>query len=373
MTDEPRRARAAWALEDATGKCVQQGESEANVDDEGLGVGTARVAFVDADTLHAGEYRIELGLWPTGRLILTDLGRRFDTFSNALRQARNQARIAGMLAHAPSMPEVFEGALLHPGPADPVELQVYSTHITIVPAHADPWQVPLGALDDVVVSDNPPSVVLKSGATQVVIGQLARRRDAFQAAVSRQRNAQAQLLARYTNRSGFADGLGMPRDRISGFDAMLDRCCSADRLDGAKKVLAATAGGEPRLGFVQLLDPDDESLQAKSALPETWASFLLVPAGKCVVLEILAGPAAATYMFEGDVESVNRDLQQLHFRRAPLALTATQAEITPDNPYRLALRRLEPLKRLRAATRSRIVHSEGWETALAKSLSSSRH
>jgi hypothetical protein len=368
VTDEPRRVRAAWALEDATGKCVQKGESEAVIDDEGLGVGTARVAFLDADALRAADYRIELDLWPAGRLILSDLGRRFDAFSSALHQARNQARVAGLLAHAPSMPEVFEGAILSPRAVAGVELQVYSTHVTIVPAVADPWQLPLGALTDVAIADDPPSVVLTTGSDRITIGQLARRRDALRAAISAERNAQAQLLAKYTSRSGFADGLGMPRDRISGFDALLDRCSSTDRLDGARKILAATAGQQPRLGFVQLLDPDTDSLQAKSPLPENWASFLLVPAGKRVVLEILAGPAAATYVFEGEIEATNRDLQQLHFRRAPLAMTAGQTEITPDNPYRLALRRLEPLKRLRNATRARLAHSAGWEKALGDSL-----
>jgi hypothetical protein len=43
--------------------------------------------------------------------------------------------------------------------------------------------------------------------------------------------------------------------------------------------------------------------------------FLLVPVGPLTVLEILAGPAAATYVFRDEIESVNRDLQLLHFRR----------------------------------------------------------
>lgn len=368
MTDEPRRARATWALEDAAGLRIQQAESEAVIDDTCMSIGTISVAFVDVDALCAADYRIELDLWPAGRLVLTELGRRFDSFTRALRQARNQARVAGLLAHAPALPGVFEGALLSPAPADPVELQVYSTHITIVPANADPWQIPLGVLLDVAVSDDPPSVVLVTGDGRIAIGQLARSRDAFHASISAQRNAQAQLLARYTNRSGFADGLGIPRDRISGFDALLERCCCADRIDGARKILASESGGQSRLGFVQLLDPDAESLQAKSALPGNWASFLLVPAGNRVVLEILAGPSAATYVFEGDIDAVNRDLQLLHFRRAGLALSAAQAEITPDNPHRLALRRLEPLKRLRAAIRGRLVHGADWSAALAKAL-----
>ncbi len=205
VTDDTRRAGTSWALEDAAGRRIQAGQSEAVIDDEGLGVGTARIAFVDADALHAVDYRVELDLWPAGRLVLTELGRRFESFARALRQARNQARIAGLLTHAPSTPEVFEGALLAPQPSGPIELQVYSTHITIVSADADPWQVPLGALDDVTAGgDDPPSVVLKTGAGNIAIGRLARRRDAFQAAVSAQRNAHAQLLATYTNRSAFA-------------------------------------------------------------------------------------------------------------------------------------------------------------------------
>jgi hypothetical protein len=98
VTDEPRRARAAWALLDTA-----------------------------------------------GRLVLTELGRRFDTFTRALRLARNQARVAGLLAHGPAMPEVFDGAMLSSGSAQPVELQVYPTHITIVPGDSDPWQLPFGA------------------------------------------------------------------------------------------------------------------------------------------------------------------------------------------------------------------------------------
>jgi hypothetical protein len=135
-------------------------------------------------------------------------------------------------------------------------------------------------------------------------------------------------------------------------------------MDGARELLALAAGGEPRLGYAQLLDPDGETLAARAPLPEHWASFLLVPVGPRVVLEVLAGPSAATYVFEGTIEEINRDLQQLHFRRAQLALGDAQASITPDNPHRLALRKLAPLQRLRAATRARLTHTGDWSGAL---------
>src|SRR5204862_2407763 len=114
--------------------------------------------------------------------------------------------------------------------------------------------------------------------------------------------------------AGFADGLGIVRDGIRGFDDLLQRCASSERIEGAVTLLGLAAA-EPRLGFVKLLDPDGGSAAA-DPLPDDWASFLLVACNRSVVLEILAGPSAATYVFGGAIDDINRDLQLLHFRRA---------------------------------------------------------
>jgi hypothetical protein len=55
-------------------------------------------------------------------------------------------------------------------------------------------------------------------------------------------------------------------------------------------------------------------------------------------------------------------------RRARAAFVRHDAAVTPANPHRLALRRLEPLIRLRACTTARIGHNEGWAAALAQAL-----
>jgi hypothetical protein len=366
--DDTRRAPAAFALTQADGGSGPAGDAEAVIDDDVLTVGPVTLAWLDADAVTAADYRITIDCWPGGRLQLSQLGRRFDTFVAALARARNQARVAGLLAHAPAAPDVFAGAILGQGGARPAELQVYPTHVTVVPEGGDPSQVPHGALVALEAPDDPPSVALVTAAGRTVVGQLARRRDAFLAAVAQRRDAQAKLLHEYAGQPGFSDGRGVSRPSVPGFDALVERCSCADRLEGARALLAAAKGGEPQLGFVQLLDPDAEALQAPSALPEDWASFLLVPVGRLVVLEVLAGPSAATYVFEGGIEPVNGDLQALHFRRAGLALTAEQASITPANPHRLALRRLAPLQRLRAATRARLAHGEHWTDALAKAV-----
>jgi hypothetical protein len=368
VTDEQRRAKAAYELHGAGGAVTAHGSAQAEITDEGVSVGPVTIAFLDADTLRVADYRIEIGCWPSGTLVLTELGRRFDAFAGELRKARDHARVAGLLAHGVAMPAVFSGAVLGTGAPRPVDCHVYDTHITFVPTDADPWQLPLGALTSIEAQDEPPAVVLGTTQGPTVVGQLARMRDEFLRAVTARRDAQAQLLEALTGVPGFADGLGVERPRVPGFDRLVERFTAPDRAECAAALLKVAKGGEPRLGFVQMLDPDAEALQSPEALPEHWASFLLVPAGPLTVLEILAGPSAATYVFGAPMADVGRDLQLLHFRRGALALSGKDAEPAAGSPWRLALRKLEPLLRLRAATRARLIHNEGWAGALARAL-----
>jgi hypothetical protein len=285
-----------------------------------------------------------------------------------MRRCRNAARVAGLGAHGTTMPTAFPGALLGDAAPAKADFQVYDTHVTAVPEAGDPFQVPHGALTRIGVQEDPPGVVLETARGRTVAGQLARQRDAFARLIGEQRDAQATLLEKLTGQRGFADGHGMERPRIAAVDDLLRRFTAPERLDGARTLVAKAAGGEPRLGFVKLLDPEGEAAAPPDAMPEHWASFLLVPIGGLVVLELLAGPKAASYVLSGNIGDVNADLQQLHFRRAALALTDQQAELTPKNEHRLALRKLEPLKRLRAATRGRLIHNDGWAAALEQAL-----
>jgi hypothetical protein len=367
MTLDTRRAPVSFALYDESGSVRQSGEAEAVVGDDALVVGPVTVSWLDADVAAAADYRIQLDLWPRGRLVLSQLGRRFDTFSAELQRIRNQARVAGLLAHGITMPEVFSGALLSREGPTPAELQVYDTHVTVVPVDRDPWQLPLGAITSLRAQADPPAIVLETPSGLTTVGQLARRRDACEVAITERREAQRRLLADVTGQAGFSDGWALGQREIRGFDELIERYAAPERASGARQLLAV-ATAEPRLGFVQLLDPDGDAVRGASVLPENWAAFLLVPSGTLTVLEILAGPSAATYAFRGDLGAVNRDLQLLHFRRAPLALTGDQAQLTPSNPHRLALRKLEPLKRLRAATVARVFHTDGWANSLWSTL-----
>jgi hypothetical protein len=364
---ESRQAAGHYTLVDGAGAVLEQGAGAAVIDDHRLQIGPLVVAHLDADGLRAADHRIEIDRWPGGRLLVTGLGRRFDTFARELAQARNRARVIGLLVHGLTAPEIFEGAVLDEPNHGRAEIHVYDTHVTIVPEAGLPWQVPFGALTRVELLEQPAAVVLSEASHRTSLGWLARRRDALFALLSERVHGQRRLLSELTGQDGFADGLGLSRSAIHEFDRLRARVTTPLRAATADTILAA-ADAEPRLGFVKLLDPDDETLESPTALPDHWAAFLLAPVRDKTVLEILSGPSAATYVFRGAIDEVNRDLQWLHFRRAPLVLGHEAARLTPDNPLRLALRALEPLRRLRDRAIVRVVHDEGWTAALRAAI-----
>ena len=369
-TDETRKAHASYALYDAGGRVEASGEADAEAGDEALTVGSVALNWLDADTLRAAGYSVTLDRWPSGCLVLSQLGRRFETFSAAVCEARDRARVSGLLAHGLDDPLPFTGAVLEPAPVREARLLLYATHLTVVPKEDEPFQVPYGAIAGQRIDAARHAVALETSGGSIVLGQLGRRLDAFNSALGAGRGAQAKLLADLTGEMVFADGQGVARSALHRIDELVRAFAAPERAAGLPALLAPADPPEAvRFGFVKLLDLDEQLAPAARELPEHLASFLLVPVRRHVVLEILAGPSAATYVFEGDIGEINRDLQALHFRRRPLALSGKEAELTLSNPYRLALRKLPALQRLRAATCARLNHGSGWEAALAKAIS----
>src|SRR5689334_2562822 len=131
--DDARRAAATYARLDGAGRVVEEGSGTALVDAERLHVGPLVAAHLDADALRIADHRLTIDLWPSGQLVIAGLGRRFDSFARALAQARNRARVAGLLAHGLSAPEIFDGAVLDATRHGRAEIHVYDTHVTIVP------------------------------------------------------------------------------------------------------------------------------------------------------------------------------------------------------------------------------------------------
>jgi len=362
MAEETRHATGRWERSGAGAPA--SGEGPLEISDDGVTAGPVAVEFLDVDTLTDADRVLTLGLFPEGSLRLSMLARRHETFAAALGEARDRARLTGLLAHGVIVPETFAGALRADGRE--ARFLIYATHMAVVPKTGDPFQIPYGDVTAVSFEAADWAVVLETSAGPIAFGRLARQTDAFHRAVVGARDAQARRLEAIAGSSAFADGRGVAAEALPELDRLLEAWMAPERAECAAAILAAADRKATRIGLVELLDPDGESLAAKTPLPENVAAFLLAEVRGKVVLEILSGPSAATYFFKGDVEAINRDLQQLHFRRRPLSLSEKEAAGEAGRPYRLALRKLEPLKRLRAAITARLLHTEGWAEAFAK-------
>lgn len=364
MSDsESRRATGSWFLTGVEGSVVASGEGDLRVTHDGLAFGPRSLEHLDADELLAHDRAIEIGIWPSGRVRLGMLGRRYDTFTAALKQARQTRRVEGMLAHGIDEPIRFRGAIVAPEFAT-ADLLLYSTHLTIAPERGDPWQLPIGSIRSIRRDERDWTIDVEARGTLYRFGQLARDTEKFGLQLQLA-DAECRKALGAPSSGEFSDGAGIAESQLAAFRDLVERWTAPERSEQASAILGCAS--DARLGVVKLLDTDSESLAAREPLPGSVAAFLLAPVGRLVVLEILSGPSAATYVFAGEIEAINRDLQEIHFRRRPLQLP--EAELTsPASPYRLAARRLEPLKRLRAATRTRIVHDERWAQNFAAAV-----
>jgi hypothetical protein len=401
---------------DSAGKTLSSGDAEIRLFADRLQIAPPGEApfdleFLDVDAVRSADYGIELSLWPEGKLVLARLGRLWESFAAALLDARDDAALHGALAHGLAEKARFDGAIADAESPVSAWLRVYPTHLAAMPRGGLPLQVPWGAVEEIRFDEPSYSVVLRAGAVERRFGRLARKTEAFRLACEEARREQQERIAlavkphlpalspiasrRLTG--AFQDGLGVSRSVLEAvapgsFDGLIELLASGERRERARKLAAASRPGEARVGIVELLDAEQRTEEGAGKetgtappqaetppLSENLAAFLLAPlaAAPVVALELLCGPAAATYVFQanaadpaGGLAGINVDLQTIHFRRAVLALTEAQALAAAGRPYRLALRAVPAVARLRAATLARIAHRRGdFETALGQAIS----
>jgi hypothetical protein len=361
VDSESRKATGTWRCTDAAGSVTTGEAAPLLIGDDSLSAGPRSAAYLDADQLAVVDRTIELTLHPSGRLAVSMLGRRHDTFAATLREAWLARRVAGMLAHGIEAPTRFRGVVVAPTPVG-ADLLLFTTHLTVAPDQGDPWQIPIGAITSVRHDANNWTIDIGAYDQVFRFGQLGRQTEAFALAVNDGVKKSRATLGAEDESPLFSDGVGVPASSLPAFTSLVERWASPERLEGAKAIAARAA--DPRIGLVTIVDTDGDMFAASDPLPDNVAAFLLAPLGSRVVMEIISGPSAATYVFDGHVDAMNRDLQQLHFRRRPLQLSDSELA-SPASDYRLAARRLDPLRRLRAATRDRFVHDAGHAEKIA--------
>ena len=399
MAEAPRPlagAAGGHTFADSAGQEVSSGEAELRLFADRLqvaprGAAPFDIEFLDVDGVSAADFAIELTLAPEGKLTLRKLGRLWESFSAAFLDARDDAVLHGALAHGLAEKSRFEGAAADSDPPKPAGLRVYPTHLAVVPRGGLPFQLPWGAVEEIRLDGADYAVVLRSAAAACRIGRLARKTEAFQRACEEARREQQERIvlavtphlpalspiAARRLTGAFQDGSGVAQSVLDAaapgaFGGLIERLAAGERLERARHLVEISSPGQARIGIVELLDAegtsgggDDEGdAEAHSPLGENLAAFLLAPiaSAPAVALELLCGPAAATYVFragEGGVAAINADLQAIHFRRAVLALTEAQAIGPAGRPYRLALRAVPEVARLRQAIVGRLIHGRG--------------
>ena len=400
MADAPKPiadAAGGHTFADSAGQAVSSGDAEFRLYSDRLQIAPRAsapfdVEFLDVDAVTSADYAIELTLPPEGKLKLEKLGRLWESFSAALLDARDDAVLRGALAHGLAEKSRFDGAAADSDPPKTAWLRVYPTHLAVVPRGGLPFQVPWGAVEEILLDSADYAVVLRSAAATRRIGRLARKTEAFQRACEEARREQQErivlavtphlpALSPIASRrltGAFQDGAGVAQSVLEAaapgaFGGLLERLASGERLERARRLVELSRPGEARVGVVELLDAegspgggDEESdtPEGHAPLGENLAAFLLAPiaSAPAVALELLCGPSAATYVFragEGGIAAINADLQAIHFRRAVLALTQAQAAGPAGRSYRLALRAVPEVARLRSSILGRIIHGRG--------------
>jgi hypothetical protein len=393
------RAVGEHTLTDSSGAAVSSGPAEFRLYADRVQIAPRSqapfdVEFLDVDAVSSAGYRIDLALWPEGRLLVEKLGRQQESFGSELLDARDEAVLHGALAHGLSERSRFDGALIDGDETVAASLRIYPTHLAAMPRGGLPRQIPWGSLEEISFQPDSYTVAFRSPADGLRVGKLARKTEAFRLACEEARRQQQERvvlavrpqlpplspIASRRLTGAFQDGLGVAQSVLEAaapgsFRGFIDRVAEGKRLERAASLLDRSRPGEARLGVVELLDigeragaaGDDEigSEEGPTPLGENLAAFLLVPFSDApvVALELLAGPSAATYLFRlaaddqsAAIAAINSDLQAIHFRRAVLALTEAQAAGPAGRPYRLALRAVPAIGRLRRAILARITH-----------------
>src|SRR5205814_1974823 len=91
--EEARRAHGRWELQ-LPGRAPLSGEGDLEVTDDAVFAGGVSVEHLDADGLRDADRVLALEFFPEGRLTISLLGRRHETFAAALAEARDRARLA---------------------------------------------------------------------------------------------------------------------------------------------------------------------------------------------------------------------------------------------------------------------------------------
>jgi hypothetical protein len=424
----------SFLLSDHAGNELARGEAEVRLEKESFTIHPKLgqpilLSLVDIVKLNPADYRLEISLAGGARILITDLGQRFDDLVSLLTDARNQMILKFLLiSESPRKVGVACG-LTHIDAsgkqhnARDCVLSLYDTCIVLMPPNTDPIRIHYSDIAKSEAKDYALSLVTESGDSFAISG-MGQELDSVVLELSNAMNAldlRTQSLVKLVVPE--ADPIAVMRLARILKDGRAARKMDIDSISQAfwpnlEKKLESTPVWESYQYLKSIGRPERSYAGIKRGLMgELTGDYIwfMVPiyggdqeAGNALALESVrlesdpgregsAGQVAdgesssggATYFFriagrqeygelsagEMDarvdrmVRTINQLMLDINFRREPIFLSDEQLQDPRFSRYRYALQKIETLRELRRLFIGRVVHSDQWRSDVQDLLS----
>lgn len=368
-----------------------------------------RLDFDDMDAVSAeGDLGITLALAGGLKLRLSKLGTRRDALLRELRAAWREHAVDRLRLGEATSPVRFDADVTRGGQTSPAEVRVYSTRITVLPERGEPFAQTLGSVTGVVFDDASYAVNFTAPDGDWSAGKLGKQTQPFQRLIEERRGALhtrggkalAQLLPGYDSLTLRRIGALLPDAAVASASAL--DAIKPGTFGALAKAAAATpalqkslaelqkraASGESAVCIAESRSPSDTEAEEPEPQPEGDEPAEAIPpnpalegrtiglvfplaGGKVLAVEVGGHAGKATYLFRANGTTPKQllaDWAQLDFKREPIYLAEDKLCSGPHGSWRMALRRSEPLQRLRAAYLGRLAHGANWSANLDKQL-----
>ncbi len=403
---------SSYLLYDRGGQEISSGEATAQLDEENLRVlpklGEALLfPFRDIIDIVEGDYRIHLTFTSGERLVLFNLGYRYEDFLSALTKLRNELLLKDMLMKETLKKSGIEAELAYFNEGDKqiqkgeCEVRLYETAIVILPPKGEPVRIPYSDLSEMREEDH--RLVLNTEyAERIVLSKMGDKYDEV-----------VKILSDLINALSLKVQLSL-KELLPEADPSAIRRASRFMKEGRAAKRSDIQSVSPELWTE--LEKKLEGLGIKNEydflksfsqqekiciglkrgllgdLTREYIWFLIpiysvnpaVP-GNAVAIEATSeeGEGRATYFFRivsrkdypnfrdiGDlhrwvdtfIRMMNRSMISINFRREPIYLPDSRLRESQYEKYRFAILKLPALQTLRSLFIGRVIHSspEQW-------------
>jgi len=403
----------SYSLSDEDGEEIANGEGEARLDEESLSIlpkfGEPLFSpFRDILNLCEGDYKIHLTLTSGEKLVLSNLGFKYEDFLRILYKLRNEILLKDLLMHESlkksGMSAEFtyfdeEGKELQTGMCEP---RLYDTAIVMIPQKGEIVRFPYSEIAEVIDKDYALSITTDFGE-KLTLSKIGKQFDPFKEVLS----ASINELSLKTQNS-LKEFLPQANPAIIRRVARFMKEGKAARRSDIESVSPevwmelekklATGGVKEEYDFLKSIAQKEKMCIGlkRGLLGDLTGEYIwfLIPIyninphepGNAVAMEAISGEGGgkATYFFrivsrkdypnfkniddlhrevDNFIKRMNRCMLAINFRREPIYLSDEKLQEPQYQKYQFAIAKIPGLRELRRLFIGRVIHSspEQWK------------